>query len=150
MHNKLDPLCIFRGRKDQHGRHTENFDKKVWNNQILQATLTDIRDAMILFGPFKYFPFWCLDRLLGLSIQAKYYEKGKIIGHILPEPEQIRIEENPPEYRKTKRFYVFPELLLLKNYPQYGYLWNLILAQLASIPVRGISYIYRQLSGNKV
>ena len=61
-----------------------------------------------------------------------------------------RIEENPPEYRKTKRFYVFPELLLLKNYPQYGYLWNLILAQLASIPVRGISYIYRQLSGNKV
>ena len=150
LHNKLDPLCIFRGRKDQHGRHTENFDKKVWNNQILQATLTDIRDAMILFGPFKYFPFWCLDRLLGLSIQAKYYEKGKIIGHILPEPEQIRIEENPPEYRKTKRFYVFAELLLLKNHPQYGYLWNLILAQLASIPVRGISYIYRQLSGNKV
>nr|WP_293109395.1 hypothetical protein [Okeania sp. SIO2F4] len=29
LHNKFDPLCIFRGRKDQDGRHTENFDKKV-------------------------------------------------------------------------------------------------------------------------
>ena len=61
-----------------------------------------------------------------------------------------RIEDNPPEYRKTKIFYVFPELLWLKNHPQYGYFWNLILAQFASILVRDISCIYRQLSGNKV
>ena len=105
---------------------------------------------MILFGPFKYFPFWCMDRLLGLSIQARYYEKGKIIGHILPQPEQIRIEDNPPEYRRTKRFYVFAELLFLKNNPQYGYLWNLILAQFAYILVRAISYIFMGLSGDKI
>ncbi len=150
LQNKFDPLCIFRGRKDHHGRHTENFDKKVWKNEIVQATLADIRDAMILSGPFKYFPFWCLDRLLGLSIQAKYYDQGKIIGHKLPKPEQIRIEDNPPEYKRTKRFYVFAELLLLKNNPQYGYLWNLILAQLTEIPVRAISSINRRLSGNKM
>ncbi|MGD1715273.1 glycosyltransferase family 2 protein [Dapis sp. BLCC M172] len=150
LHNKFDPFCMLRGRKDHHGRHTENFDKKVWKNEMVQATLADIRDAMILSGPFKYFPFWCLDRLLGLSIQAKYYEQGKIIGHILPKPEQIRIEDNPPEYRRTKRFYVFAELLLLKNNPQYGYLWNLILAQFADIPVRAISSINRRLSENKM
>lgn len=150
LHNKFDPLCMLRGRKDHHGRHTENFDKKVWKNEMVQATLADIRDAMILSGPFKYFPFWCLDRLLGLSIQAKYYEQGKIIGHILPAPEQIRIEDNPPEYKRSKRFYVFAELLLLKNNPQYGYLWNLILAQLTEIPVRAVSSITRQLSKKKM
>jgi len=150
LHNKFDPFCMLRGRKDHQGWHTENFDKKVWKNEIVQATLADIRDAMILSGPFKYFPFWCLDRLLGLSIQAKYYEQGKIIGHKLPKPEQIRIEDNPPEYKRSKRFYVFAELLLLKNNPQYGYLWNLILAQLTEIPVRAISSINRRLSANKM
>lgn len=150
LHNKFDPLCILRGRQDHQGWHTENFDKKIWKNEIVQATLADIRDAMILSGPFKYFPFWCLDRLLGLSIQAKYYEPEKIIGHKLPKPEQIRIEDNPPEYRRTKRFYVFAELLLLKKFPQYGYLWNLILAQFADIPVRAISSLNRRLSEQKM
>ncbi|WP_339379401.1 hypothetical protein [Okeania hirsuta] len=88
--------------------------------------------------------------LIGLSIQAKYYEQGKIIGHKLPKPEQIRIEDNPPEYKRTKRFYVFAEFLLLKNNPQYGYLWNLILAQLTEIPVRAVSSVSRQLSKNKM
>ncbi|NES74183.1 MAG: transposase, partial [Okeania sp. SIO2D1] len=150
LQNKFNPLCLLGKRKDHKGWHTENFDKKVWKNEIVQATLADIRDAMILSGPFKYFPFWCLDRLLGLSIQAKYYEQGKIIGHKLPKPEQIRIEDNPPEYKRSKRFYVFAELLLLKNNPQYGYLWNLILAQLTEIPVRAVSSVSRQLSKNKM
>ncbi len=148
LHNKFDPLCIFRGRKDQHGRHIENFDKKVWKNEIVQATLADIRDAMILFGPFKYFPFWAMDRLLGLSIQAKYYEQDKIIGYKLPEPEQIRTEDNPPEYRRgSRRFYVFAEVLLLKNNPQYGYLWNLIVDQITDIPVSELSAIKRRFFG---
>ena len=150
LDNKFDAMCMVRGRKDQEGPHTENFDKKVWKNEMVQATLADIRDAMILFGPFKYFPFWCLDRLLGLSIQAKFYQKGKVIGHQMCFPEQMRIEDNPPEYRRTKRFYVFAELLLLKNNPQYGYIWNLILAQFADIPVRAISSMTRRLSNKKM
>lgn len=145
LDNKFDVGCLYRGRKDHHGYHTENFDKKVWKTQMVQAALKDIGEAMILFGPIKYVPFWCLDRLLGLFVQAKFYEKGKVIGHLLPEPEQIRSEDNPPENRRTKRFYVFAEILLLKHFPQYGYLWNLILHQTVEIPVRAFDSIKRKL-----
>lgn len=127
LENKLDLFCLIRQRKDHHGVHTENFDKKVWKNEMVQAAILDLSSLMILIGPFKYIPFWCLDRLLGLFIQAKFYQSGKIIGHLLPMPEQIRIEDNPPEYSRKNRFYVLAEILLLRRFPQYGYFWNLII-----------------------
>ena len=111
---------------------------------MLQETLKELSDVMIIGGPFKYIPFWCLDRLLGLFIQAKFFEKGKIIGHLLPLPEQIRVEENPPNYRKSQRFYVIAEILLLKKFPQYGYLWNLIIDQIRGTASRGFNYILRR------
>ncbi|MGF1542493.1 MAG: glycosyltransferase [Pleurocapsa sp.] len=141
LDNKFDLGCLFRQRKDHHGIHTENFDKKVWKNDILQSALQELSQAMIVLGPIKYVPFWCLDRLLGLFIQAKFYQKGKIIGHLLPFPEQIRVEENPPEYKKTKRFYLFAEVLLLKCFPQYGYLWNLIIDQIRGTIFRGLAFV---------
>ncbi len=88
---------------------------------------------LTIFGPFKYVPFWCADRLLGLSMQAKLYEKGifkkdEIIGHFLPLPEQFRTESNPPQFQyTTNRRYVLAEVFLVKLYPKYGYLWNLVL-----------------------
>jgi hypothetical protein len=89
---------------------------------------------MTIFNALKYLPFWCLDRLLGLFIQAKFFEKDKIIGHILPLPEQIRIEDNPPEYRQGMRFYIFAEIILIRGFPQYGYIWNLIFSHISDIP----------------
>ncbi|MGB5770928.1 MAG: transposase [Crocosphaera sp.] len=133
LENKFDPLCIFRGRKDHHGRHQENFDKKIWKNSLVQEQLQDIIKLLTIFGPFKYVPFWCADRLLGLSMQAKLYEKGifkkdEIIGHFLPLPEQFRTESNPPQFQyTTNRRYVLAEVFLVKLYPKYGYLWNLVL-----------------------
>jgi hypothetical protein len=134
--NKFDPLCLIRGRKDQNGPHTENFDKKVWRTSLVHETLRDIVKLMPFVGPFKYIPFWCLDRILGLSIQAKFYEqgKGKVIGHLLPLPEQIRIENNPPEYIRFDRYGVLSEFYLVKLFPRRGYMWNLLLPNLLNIP----------------
>ena len=144
LNNKLDLGCFFRKRKDHHGIHTENFDKKIWKNAMLQETLQDLIKTMTFFGPIKYIPFWCLDRLLGLFIQAKFFEKDKIIGHLLPQPEQIRIEENPPEYKKSRRFYIIAEILLVKRFTQYGYLWNLIIDQVRGSLSRGINFALRR------
>ncbi|WP_144869115.1 transposase [Hyella patelloides] len=144
LDTKFDFGCFFRTRKDHHGIHTENFDKKIWKNELLQPTLQDILETMKIFGPVKYVPFWCLDRLLGLFIQAKFFKKGKIIGHLLPQPEQIRIEENPPEYKKSRRFYVFAEILLLRKFQNYGYLWNLIVDQIRGSLVRGFNFAFRR------
>lgn len=139
LSRKFDIHSILRGRKDHHGRHTENFDKKVWKTSMVQAALQDITKLMVLGGPLKYVPFWCLDRLLGLFIQAKFYEEGKIIGHVMPLPEQIRDEDNPPEFRRTMRFYGLAELLLVRRFPQYGYLWNLMVEHVRAVPIRAIA-----------
>ncbi|ACK65223.1 transposase [Rippkaea orientalis PCC 8801] len=144
--NPFNMLCLINIRKDHHGWHTENFDKKVWKNQIVQESLQDLIQTMNFGQLFKYVPFWCMDRLLGLFIQAKFYEKGKIIGHLLPIPEQIRDEDNPPEFARTQRFYVFAEMLLLKRFPQSGYFWNLIISQLTEVPVRAFLSAQRKLS----
>ncbi|GAB4538271.1 MAG: hypothetical protein Tsb0014_27800 [Pleurocapsa sp.] len=146
LDNKFDLACLFRQRKDHHGIHTENFDKKIWKNEILQSSLQELTQAMAIAGPLKYVPFWCLDRLLGLFIQAKFFEKGKIIGHLLPLPEQIRVEANPPEYKKSRRFYLLAELLLLKRFPQYGYLWNLIIDQVRGTVTRGFNFLFHKLT----
>ncbi len=134
LENKFDVGCFFRDRKDHHGRHTENFDKKVWKTKLVHDSLNDMVNLIPIFGPFKYIPFWCLDRLLGLYIQAKFFEKDKMIGHILPLPEQMRIEDNPPDFKRNMRFYVFAEIWLVRSFPQHGYLWNLILKGLREFP----------------
>jgi hypothetical protein len=149
LENKFDFGCLIRGRKDHHGAHTENFDKKVWKTQMVQATLVDLAQQMNIIGAVKYIPFWCLDRLLGLSIQAKFFESGRIIGHILPTPAQIRVEDNPPEHSRKNRFYVFAEIFLLKKFPQYGYIWNLIIGQICDIPLNPIRAIGRRLALKK-
>ncbi len=146
LNNTFDLAFLWRGRRDQRGSHTENFDKKVWKNTLVQAALQEILQAMVLFGPVRYLPFWCLDRLLGLSLQAKFFEAGKVIGHKMPKPEQLRSEDNPPEHKRQGRFYVFAEILLLRRFPQYGYLWTLIGHQIREIPVRAFNSQGRKLS----
>ncbi len=125
LENSFSFQSFRRKRQDLHGRHTENFDKKVWQAHLVKETLLDLTQLMMLFGSIKYVPFWCLDRLLGLYLQAKFFEKDRVIGHLLCSPEQLYIEDNPPKYSRNYRWYQLAEILLIKRFPQYGYLWNL-------------------------
>ncbi len=149
LNNKFDLACLWRDRRDHLGPHAENFDKKVWINAMVQEALQEVLKGFKLAGPIKYLPFWCLDRLLGLTIQAKFYDESKpeqVIGHKLPYPAQLRVEDNPPEYSRKGIFYIQAEILLLRLFPHYGYIWNLIIHQLRSIPVRAILSMQRKLT----
>ncbi len=149
MGNRFDVRCIWRGRRDHLGPHTENFDKKVWINSMVQGALQEILKGVTLVGPFKYLPFWCLDRLLGLAFQARFYDPAqpdRVIGHKLPFPAQLRVEDNPPEYKRRGRFYIFAEIILLRRFPQYGYIWNLTIHQIREFPVRTILSVRRKLA----
>ena len=126
LDNKPDFLALFRGRKDHQGPHQENFDKKVWKNELVQETLKGIVPTFTLFGPLKYIPFWTADRLMGLSVQSKFFEPGKIAGHWLSLPEQLRTEDNPPNQPRKNRRYVLSELSILRQFPGFGYIWNLV------------------------
>ncbi|MFB2936852.1 glycosyltransferase [Aerosakkonemataceae cyanobacterium BLCC-F154] len=133
---KLDlkfALLPFTGRKDNLGYHFENFNNIVWKNKLVQQALVDLSQTTRLLGAITWIPSSGFDRLLGLFIQAKYYQKDAIIGHCMPKPEQIRYVDKPPEL-KPPRFHVISDALLVKRYPQYGYLWNLFLEKLYGVP----------------
>jgi hypothetical protein len=134
LDNALNFVSLLQGRRDHRGRHVENFDKTIWKNEKVQVALQEIATTMKFGDSIKYVPFWCLDRLLGLILQARFFEPGIIIGHELPLPECLRMEDNPPNYKRTNRYYVFAEVLLLKRFPDKGYFWNLVLSQLKDIP----------------
>ena len=136
----------FTKRKDQHGTHIEGFDQKVWRKNLVQVSIRDLTQMINIIGPLKWVPFWCLDRLLGLYIQAKFFQKGIVIGHWLPQPAQIVNMDNPPERKRTMRFYVTADILLLKRFPQYGYFWNLVFDQLWAIPKRAFAHFFRKLT----
>jgi hypothetical protein len=126
LNNRVNFAAIFRGRKDHQGPHQENFDKRVWKNELVQEALKGISPTFTLFGPFKYIPFWTADRLMGLSVQARFFEPEKIAGHWLPLPEQLRTEDNPPNYPRKNRRYILAEILILRQFQVYGYIWNLV------------------------
>lgn len=129
LSNTLDLRALIRGRRDHQGPHQENFDKKVWKNALVQETLKDIVPNFKLLGPLKYVPFWTADRLMGLAVQAKFFSHGRIAGHWLPFPEQMRTEDNPPDQPRNNRRYILADIILLRLYPQFGYLWNLAFSE---------------------
>ena len=120
-------------RPDCYGIHFENFNNRVWQTNKVQAALADLSTSMKLWGNLTWIPFWSLDRLLGLFVQAKFYQPEAIVGHAMPKPEQIRYITRP-ENVKELRFYISADALLIKRFPQYGYLWNLFFWQLYKIP----------------
>jgi glycosyltransferase involved in cell wall biosynthesis len=120
-------------RTDQNGIHFENFNNRIWQTKRVKAALYELSQAMKIIGAITWLPSWSLDRLLGLFIQAKFYQKDAIIGHAMPKPEQIRFIVRDSALKET-RLYLMAEILLIKCYPQYGYLWNLIICQIYSIP----------------
>jgi glycosyltransferase involved in cell wall biosynthesis len=116
-------------RRDMHGPHIENFNNKVWRNDHVQPALADLSDTMRLVGALNWMPLWSLDRLLGLFIQARYFEAAKIVGHWMPAPAQIRYIVMAQELKQEFRLMLPADALLVKRFPQYGYFWNLFCDQ---------------------
>ncbi len=135
-------------RSDMAGIHFENFNNKVWRNDLVQPALAELSQAMKVAGALTWIPAWSLDRLLGLFIQAKFFQKDAIIGHAMPQPEQIRFSYKNPAL-KEPRLYLSAEILLMKSYPQYGYLWNLFFWQVYTIPKVIGKGIKKRLIGNR-
>ncbi|MBD0270271.1 MAG: glycosyltransferase family 2 protein, partial [Cyanobacteria bacterium Co-bin8] len=123
----------FTKRTDDHGPHIENFNNKVWRNDRVQQILPDISRVMMIYGALTWIPRWGLDRLMGLFLQATYYQEGAIVAHWMPEPAQVRFLEGDPA-QKPPRFHVVSDGLLVKRFPQYGYFWNLFFNKLSYVP----------------
>ncbi|MFP4006998.1 MAG: glycosyltransferase [Spirulinaceae cyanobacterium] len=116
-------------RQDLHGAHIENFNNKVWKAELVQDAIADLAQVTRIYGALTWIPFWSLDRLLGLFIQAKFYQENIIIGHWMPKPEQIRYIVMSQSLKKEFRL-IFPaDVLLAKRFPQYGYFWNVTFEQ---------------------
>lgn len=118
----------YQKRKDHHGPHIENFNNKVWRTSLVKETLADLSVAMRFQNLLTWLPLWGFDRMLGLYLQAKFYQKGITIGHWMPSPEQVRYVWKPTSL-KTIRL-IFPnDAVLAKRFPQYGYFWNLFMEE---------------------
>lgn len=123
-----------KGRKDNLGYHFENFNNIVWKNALVQKALPELSKATKILGAITWIPSTGFDRLLGLFVQATFFEyNDKIVGHCMPKPEQIRYIDKPATL-KPPRFHVISDALLVKQYPQYGYLWNLFFEKLYAVP----------------
>ena len=124
----FNPLLLiqFYPRKDHHGLHMENFDHRVWRNSLVQEAIRELKDCFNMAGPFKWMPFWALDTLLGLFIQAKFFKKGIVIGHWLPAPAQV--VDIDFRHKRGFRLYLLANMLALRKYARYGYLWNWVVA----------------------
>jgi hypothetical protein len=123
----------FLTRKDNQGYHFENFNNIIWRNEILQQVLPELTQATKLMGVLTWIPTSGFDRLSGLFMQAYLFQKDITIGHWMPKPEQIRyIDKNPA--LKPPRFHVVSDFLLIKHFPEYGYLWNLFFSKLYGVP----------------
>ena len=132
LQNKFDWRFLFSPfliRKDMKGSHIENFNNKVWKTSLVKTALVDLSHTMRLFNALTWIPRWSLDRMLGLYIQAKFFEPNKTVGHWLPAPEQIRYVKMPSKLKQELRLILPADALLAKRFPQYGYFWNLFFEQ---------------------
>jgi glycosyltransferase involved in cell wall biosynthesis len=115
------------------GLHFENFNNVIWKRELVRGSLPELSQATKVFGAVTWIPFSGFDRLLGLFVQAQYFNEGAIIGHWMPHPEQIRYVDKDPSL-KPPRFHVISDFLLVKQFPQYGYLWSVFFSRLYKVP----------------
>lgn len=123
----------FLKRTDMNGIHFENFNNRVWRNELIQQALADMSLTMKVGGALTWIPAWNLDRSLGLFVQAKFFHKDATIGHWMPQPEQVRYIGKDPALKEA-RSHLTADALLVKRFPQYGYFWNLFFSQLYDVP----------------
>jgi glycosyltransferase involved in cell wall biosynthesis len=127
-------------RRDMHGAHMENFNNRVWRNEIVQPALGDLVQTLTLWGALKWIPTFNLDRLLGLYVQAYHFAPQIIIGHALDGPAQLRRTYRlhaPQEFR----LYGTADALLVRRFPQYGYFWNLFFFKLYQESAASLRYL---------
>jgi hypothetical protein len=151
LDNRFNPLLLvwpFAQRKDHHGRHMENSNSGVWRAELVREGVSGYLESMKIIGSLRWMPSWGLDRPLSLYIQAEHFRKGAVAGHWMPEPAQERMVSVNPKL-KWPRILVSSEILLVKSFPQYGYLWNLVIWGLWSIPRYWIGIAKRRLLGVK-
>lgn len=124
---KLRSLWPNTRRTDHAGAHVENFNNIVWQRSLAQPALLDLL-ACSRSRYLTWMPCWSLDRLLGLFVQAKFFQPDRVIGHWLHGPEQVRyiVRDSTLEIRTM----FWGDLLLAWRFPQYGYFWNLFWDQL--------------------
>jgi hypothetical protein len=115
------------------GLHFENFNNIIWKTEVVQNALPVLSQATKLLGVLTWIPMSGFDRLLGLFVQANAFSPNITIGHLVPEPEQIRYIDKDPAL-KPPRFHVLSDVLLVKQFPQYGYFWSLFLSKLYGVP----------------
>lgn len=120
-------------RTDMNGIHFENFNNRVWRSELVQQALADMSKTMKVGGALTWIPSWNLDRSLGLFVQAKFFQKGTVVGHWMPTPGQVRYIGKDPALKEA-RVYLTADALLVKRFPQYGYFWNLFFSQLYDLP----------------
>jgi glycosyltransferase involved in cell wall biosynthesis len=132
---KFDVLhaLFLKPRNDAKGYHFENFNNIVWKTELVQKALVNLSKTTRLWGHLTWIPSTGAERLAGLFVQATFYQKDIIIGHWMPKPEQVRYLSKDPAL-KPPRFHVFTDFLLLKSFPQYGYIWNLFLSKVYFTP----------------
>jgi glycosyltransferase involved in cell wall biosynthesis len=116
-------------RRDMRGIHFENFNNRVWRRAMVQPALAALAEKFTLWGAFKFIPAFSLDRLLGLYIQAYYFEPHKTIGHWLGGPALLRRTYRPAS-EKEFRLLGPADALLVRSFPRYGYFWNLFFFKL--------------------
>jgi hypothetical protein len=110
---------------------------RVWRNDLVQPALSEFFKSTRILGPIKWIPPRCsfgFDRVMSLFIQAKFFKKNIIIGHWMPNTTPQIIKISRPNKAKPARFHVFSHILLVKHFPQYGYLWNLFFGTFWSVP----------------
>lgn len=141
LHNRFDIRCLILPyiyqRMDHKGWHTENFVDRVWRNNRVQPALSDFFRSTQIFGPLKWIPprfSFGFDRVMALFVQARFFEKNIAIGHWMPRHSPQIIKSSKPNEIKPARFHFFSHILLVKQFPQYGYFWNLLLGTLYDVP----------------
>ncbi len=134
LQNPFDPLLLFnpfRKRHDQSGPHIENFNNKVWRNDIVQPVLQQLSRSMRVYGSITWMPSWSLDRVLGLLLQAHHFEPNKVTGHwLVGAGGQVRRVVASHISKGEQRFFSPGEALLVKIFPRYGYFWNVVCSEI--------------------
>jgi glycosyltransferase involved in cell wall biosynthesis len=118
-------LWAYDERVDQKGWHFENYNNRVWKADITKDSVEDLLNFTQIFGSLTWIPFWSLDRLLGLYLQARIFQPNLIIGHCLYGGEQVRHINVPSSAKGEIRSMFAADMLLALKYPRYGYFWNL-------------------------
>ena len=128
-------LCFLMKRLYRSQYYLENFSYTIWKDKVVRETIIDLLEVTRVMEAVTWIPLSGFDRLLGLFVQAKFFQKDVIIGHWMPKPAQIRqLGNSSLSLLRRPRLHVLSDILLLIKYPQYGYFWNLFFNQLHEVP----------------